>query len=160
MFKKFILFLSLVILLIIVNNSKEKTEIVYNEIDDNLYRPIYLLFENKTLNTNNFLDYFDEFEVLKIYPYINPVYASKIKANYNYSFSYNDYKYDLEKFKNNYIETLRNIGLISEANEYQVRGVIINKVLVNSTLEDLEDLEELLQNNNIKYSFKLNGTYK
>ena len=157
MFKKFILFLSLVILLIIVNNSKEKTEIVYNEIDDNLYRPIYLLFENKTLNTNNFLDYFDEFEVLKIYPYINPVYAGKIKANYNYSFSYNDYKYDLEKFKNNYIETLRNIGLISEANEYQVRGVIINKVLVNSTLEDLE---ELLQNNNIKNSFKLNGIYK
>lgn len=157
MFKKFILFLSLVILLIILNNSKEKTEIVYNEIDDNLYRPIYLLFENKTLNTNNFLDYFDEFEVLKIYPYINPVYAGKIKANYNYSFSYNDYKYDLEKFKNNYIETLRNIGLISEANEYQVRGVIINKVLVNSTLEDLE---ELLQNNNIKYSFKLNGIYK
>ena len=157
MFKKFILFLSLVILLIIVNTSKEKTEIVYNEIDDNLYRPIYLLFENKTLNTNNFLDYFDEFEVLKIYPYINPVYAGKIKANYNYSFSYNDYKYDLEKFKNNYIETLRNIGLISEANEYQVRGVIINKVLVNSTLEELE---ELLQNNNIKYSFKLNGIYK
>lgn len=157
MFKKFILFLSLVILLIILNTSKEKTEIVYNEIDDNLYRPIYLLFENKTLNTNNFLDYFDEFEVLKIYPYINPVYAGKIKANYNYSFSYNDYKYDLEKFKNNYIETLRNIGLISEANEYQVRGLIINKVLVNSTLEDLE---ELLQNNNIKYSFKLNGIYK
>ena len=157
MFKKFILFLSLVILLIIVNTSKEKTEIVYNEIDDNLYRPIYLLFENKTLNTNNFLDYFDEFEVLKIYPYVNPIYAGKIKANYNYSFSHNDYKYDLEKFKNNYIETLRNIGLISEANEYQVRWVIINKVLVNSTLEDLE---ELLQNDNIKYSFKLNGIYK
>lgn len=157
MFKKFILFLSLVILLIILNTSKEKTEIVYNEIDDNLYRPIYLLFENKILNTNNFLDYFDEFEVLKIYPYINPVYAGKIKANHNYSFSHNDYKYDLEKFKNNYIEILRNIGLISEANEYHVRGVIINKVLVNSTLEDLE---ELLQNDNIKYSFKLNGIYK
>ena len=157
MLKRFALFLSLLILLIISNMKKEKTELVYNETDDKLYRPIYLLFENKTLNTNNFLDYFNQIEVLKIYPYINPVYAGKIKANYNYSFSYNDYRYDLEKFKNSYIETLRNIGLISEANLYQVRGIIINKVLVNSTLENLE---ELLQNNNIKYSFKLNGIYK
>lgn len=157
MFKKTIFFIVLVALLIISNIKKEKTELVYNEIEDNSYRPIYLLFENKTLNTNNFLEYFNQIEVIKIYPYINPVYAGKIKANYNYSFTYNDYKYDLEKFKNNYIEILRNIGVTSEANLYQAKGVVINKVLVNSSLKELE---ELLKKDNIKYSLKLNGIYK
>lgn len=157
MFKKVILFIVLVALLIISDIKKETTKLVYNEIEDNSYRPIYLLFENKTLNTNNFLEYFNQIDVIKIYPYINPIYAGKIKANYNYSFTYNDYKYDLEKFKNNYIEILRNIGVTSEANLYQAKGVVINKVLVNSSLKELE---ELLKKDNIKYSLKLNGIYK
>ena len=55
MFKKVILFIGFIALLIISNIKKEKTELVYNEIEDNQNRPIYLLFENKTLNTNNFL---------------------------------------------------------------------------------------------------------
>ena len=46
MFKKTIFFIVLVALLIISDIKKEKTELVYNEIEDNSYRPIYLLFEN------------------------------------------------------------------------------------------------------------------
>jgi len=158
MFKKIILCLTLITLLIILSISKEKTELVYNEItNDSEYRQIYLLFENNILNTNNFEEYLKDIEIIKVYPYINPIYAGKIKANYSYSFTHDNHTYDLERFKNNYIETLRNIGLMNEANEYQVRGVIIKKVSVYS---DLDGIKDLIKNENIKYSFKLNGIYQ
>ena len=78
MFKKIILCLTLITLLTILSISKEKTELVYNEItNDSEYRQIYLLFENNILNTNNFEEYLKDIEVLKVYPYINPVYACR-----------------------------------------------------------------------------------
>ena len=153
MFKKIILFFSLTIILVILSISKERTELVYNEIsNDSEYRQIYLTFENNILNTNNFEDYFKDIEVLKVYPYINPVYAGRIKSNYSYSFTHNNHNYDLERFENNYINTLRNIGLMSEANEYQVRGVIIKKVLIYS---NLENIKEIINNENVKYSIRI-----
>ena len=152
MLKKIALFFSLTIILVILSISKERTELAYNEItNDSEYTQIYLTFENNILNTNNFEDYFKDIEVLKVYPYINPVYAGRIKANYSYSFTHNNHNYDLERFKNNYINTLRNIGLISEANEYQVRGVIIKKVLIYS---NLDNIKEIINNENIKYSIR------
>ena len=158
MFKKITLCLSLITLLTLLSISREKTELVYNEItNDSEYRQIYLFFENNILNTNNFEEYLKDVEIMKVYPYINPIYSGKIKANYSYSFTHNNHTYDLERFKNNYIETLRNIGLMNEANEYQVRGVIIKKVLIYSALDGINNL---IKNENIKYSFKLNGTYQ
>jgi len=152
MFKKITLCLTLITLLTLLSISKERTELAYNEItNDSEYTQIYLTFENNILNTNNFEDYFKDIEVLKVYPYINPVYAGRIKANYSYSFTHNNHNYDLERFKNNYINTLRNIGLISEANEYQVRGVIIKKVLIYS---NLDNIKEIINNENIKYSIR------
>jgi len=152
MLKKITLFFSLIIILVIISMSKEKTELVYNETTrDSKYHQIYLIFENNILNTNNFEDYFKDIKVLKVFPYINPVYAGKIKANYNYSFNHNNHNYDLERFKNNYINTLRNIGLIGEANEYQVKGVIIKKVLIYS---DLESIKKIVNNENVKYDIR------
>ena len=152
MFKKITLFFSLTIILAILSISKEKTELVYNEIiNDSEYRQIYLVFENNILNTNNFEDYLKDIEVLKVYPYINPVYAGRIKANYNYLFTHNNHQYDLEKFKNNYIEKLRSVGLISEANEYQVKGVIIKKVLIYSSLDEIK---KTINNDNVKYTIR------
>ena len=152
MLKKIALFFSLTIILVILSISKERTELAYNEItNDSEYTQIYLTFENNILNTNNFEDYFKDIEVLKVYPYINPVYAGRIKANYSYSFTHNNHNYDLERFKNNYINTLRNIGLIGEANEYQVKGVIIKKVLIYS---DLESIKKIVNNENVKYDIR------
>lgn len=157
MFKKICLFIVLLILGMIVNNSKTKTEMVYSEIEEHNYRQIYLLFENNNLNTNNFTELFKNVEVLKIYPYINPVYASRIKANYNYSFNGSNYSHELEKFKTAYLKVLKNIGLVNEANYYQSSGVIIKKVLV---YEDINNLRNLLGKfNGIKYSVSYNGIY-
>lgn len=157
MFKKVSLFIVLLILGMIVNNSKIKTEMVYSEIEEHNYRQIYLLFENNNLNTNNFIELFNNIVVLKIYPYINPVYASRIKANYNYSFNHGNYSYELEKFKTEYLKVLKNIGLVSEANYYQSSGVIIKRVLV---YEDINNLRNLLGKfNGIKYSLSYNGIY-
>ena len=56
MFKKIILFFSLTIILVILSISKEKTELVYNEIsNDSEYRQIYLTFENNILNTTKYI---------------------------------------------------------------------------------------------------------
>ena len=150
MLKKIILFLSLTILVIISTFYKEKTQIVYNEVSSNFeYGQIYLIFENNILNTNNFEEYFKDIKVLKVYPYINPIYEKRIKANY--SFIHNNHNYDLEILKKNYINKLRKNGLISEANEYEVNGIIIKKVLIES---NLNDVQEIIRNDNVKYTFK------
>ncbi len=158
MFKKTIIFLTIILLVILSSNSHEKTKLVYNEIsNDNEYNQIYLLFEDKNLTTNNFNDFFKNIKVLKVYPYINPIYAGKIKANYNYEFNWENHNYDLEKIKNDFISKLKNIGLTNEANEYQINGVVINKVLIYSNLGKIKNIFK--NYNNIKYSFNLNGIY-
>lgn len=157
MFKKIVVLLFFLSLLILT--SKEKTELVYKEIDyENGYEQIYLLFEDNSLNTNNFDIYFKDLEVIKVYPYINPIYAGRLKSNYNYTFTKQNHRYDLERFKTSYIEKLRSIGLNEEANQYQVKGVIINKVLVYSNLKSVSNV--LKNYNNIKYSSNLNGIYR
>lgn len=158
MLKKLSLLSIILLSLLLLNFKKEKTELVYSEKNsDTDYRQIYLLFENNNLNTNNFNDYFKDIKVLKVYPYINPIYAGKIKANYNYSFTRENYELDLEKFKNNYINKLREIGLQNEANNCQMSGVIINKVLI---YEPLSKIKNNISEFNVKYSFNLNGEYK
>jgi len=157
MLKKIILIAGIIFITIILLISKENAILVYNEIEDNNnYQPIYLLFENNTLNTNNFEQILNDFKVLKVYPYINPVYSDKLK--YNYSFTYETHDYDLEKFKQNYIVKLRNIGLINEANQIQVNGIIIEKVLVLSTIDELT--KKLKDFNYIKYSLNITENYK
>jgi len=157
MLKKIILIAGIIFITIILLISKENAILVYNEIEDNNnYQPIYLLFENNTLNTNNFEQILNDFKVLKVYPYINPVYSDKLK--YNYSFTYETHDYDLEKFKQNYIVKLRNIGLINEANQIQVNGIIIEKVLVLSTIDELT--KKLKDFNYIKNSLNITENYK
>ena len=154
MLKRIMLLCSLVILMIILSVSKTKTEIVYKEItNDNEYKEIYLFFENDILNTNNFEEYLKRVKIIKIYPYINPIYENKIKPNYSYSFNYKNHSYNLEKFKNDYIKKLTTIGLMNEVNEIQIKGITIKKVLVYS---NLEELNELIKNKNIKYEIKNN----
>lgn len=161
MFKKIVVCFSLVIIVILLNSTKEKTELVYKEVisnTNNEYKQIYLVFENNSLNTNNFEEYLKYFKVLKIYPYINPIYANRIKANYSYTFNYQNHTYDLNEFKQKHIKNLRNLGLVSEANHYDVNGVIINKVLVYATMENVNMFFK--EFSNIKYSLNLNGVYK
>lgn len=161
MFKKIIVCFSLVFILILLNSTKEKTELVYKEIDNNNndeYSQIYLLFENNSLTTNNFEDYLKYFRILKIYPYINPIYVNRIKANYSYTFNYQNHTYDLSEFKQSYIKNLKNLGLVSEANNYDINGVVINKVLVHTTMENINMFFKNFPN--IKYSYNLNGIYK
>lgn len=161
MLKKIVVCFCLVFIVIFLNSTKEKTELVYKEttpVNNTEYKQVYLLFENNSLTTNNFEDYLKYFSILKIYPYINPIYVNRIKANYSYTFNYKNHTYDLSEFKQKYIKDLRNIGLIGEANHYDINGVIINKVLVYTTMENMNLF--LKEFSDIKYSFNLNGVYK
>lgn len=159
MLKKLLVALCIVISIILIMTSKKDTQLVYKEIDNSKdFQLIYLLFENNNLNTNNFMNYFKNIEVIKIYPYINPVYANKIKANYSYSFTKENYIYDLQKFTSIYLEKLRSLGLMKDSNKYQIKGVIINKVLVYSNLDIIKD--KFQDFNNIKYGFNLSGIYQ
>lgn len=159
MLKKLLVALCIVISITLIMTSKKDTQLVYKEIDNSKdFQLIYLLFENNNLNTNNFMNYFKNIEVIKIYPYINPVYANKIKANYSYSFTKENYIYDLQKFTSIYLEKLRSLGLMKDSNKYQIKGVIINKVLVYSNLDIIKD--KFQDFNNIKYGFNLSGIYQ
>lgn len=159
MLKKLLVALCIVISITLIMTSKKDTQLVYKEIDNSKdFQLIYLLFENNNLNTNNFMNYFKNIEVIKIYPYINPVYANKIKANYSYSFTKENYIYDLQKFTSIYLEKLRSLGLMKDSNKYQIKGVIINKVLVYCNLDIIKD--KFQDFNNIKYGFNLSGIYQ
>lgn len=160
MLKKIIVCFTLMILVLALNSTKDKTELVYNEIDTNNegYKQIYILFENNILTTKNFEDYFRNFQVLEIYPYVNPIYANKIRPNYKYVFNHKSHAYDLSEFQQGYIKTIRNLGLISEANGYQLNGIIIQKVLIHTTVENMTLMLKDIPR--IKYSFELNGIYK
>lgn len=156
--KKLSFIILLLFLIFILNSSKQETVLVYNEVsNEHEYQQIYLQFEDNTLNTNNFDLYFTDIDVLKIYPYINPVYAGKLKANYSYTFTRDRHNLDLERFKTNFIESIRKIGLNQEANILETKGVIINKVLVYDRIETLKS--KFGNYSYIKYSKNFNAIY-
>lgn len=158
MIKKLSIISVLLFLIFILSNSKKETVLVYNEISNNHeYQQIYLQFEDNTLNTNNFDFYFNNIDVLKIYPYINPIYAGRLKANYNYTFTRTKHSLDLERFKTSFVENIRKIGLVNEANNFETNGIIINKVLVYSSIENLKN--QFSNYDYIKYSKNFNAIY-
>ncbi|HPF83347.1 MAG TPA: hypothetical protein PLV83_04205 [Bacilli bacterium] len=124
--KKILLIIFILMILFLLR--KEKSIIVFNEldVDSNAY---YIIMDN--LNTNNFNDYFKGLEVLCIYPNINPIYENKIKLNYIYD--------NINNFKIFYINSLKDKGYYIEANKYLLNPIIIRKVLVYGDIIDIKN---------------------
>ena len=99
---------------------------VFNE--DNIYSVYTLEFPLKNISTNNFNDYFKNFDVISIEPYINTLYQSQIKQQYQFI--------NIDKFKEDYLKILENSGYRSEAVKLKIEGIKIKKIKVYSSNRD------------------------
>ncbi len=146
---KKIYFILTVLIIFFLFNNKDEIITVFNTND--YYEIDYLDVRDANLNTENFLDYFDndDIDILKIEPYINPVYKNKIDFD-TYLFNYSSKKNNIKIFKNIYLEKIKNINY-DDYCFYRIKGVKIDLVKVYSTEENIKKI--LKKNKNVKYVF-------
>ena len=146
--KKIVIILVLLCILFIIN-KKETIISVFNS--DDQYDIYYLDFRDSNLNTDNFLDYFDNIniDVLKIEPYINPLYKDKFNLD-EYLFNYSGKGNNIKKFKDKYLEELKQINY-SDYTSCIINGIKINMVKVFTTKEEIKKI--IKNNKNVKYVF-------
>lgn len=126
----------LLIIFILVNfNYNEKIVTTFKEDVNNSF---YILeFPNNNITTNNFLNYFDNIQV--IWVEVNSKY--NVKKRYNY--------YNIDKLKKDYLEELENNNYKLEAINHQISGIIINKIKVYSNINKINKLN--IENMIVKY---------
>ena len=126
--KDLITFLILLIVCMLI--EEPTTQTVFDELENqDIVKNYYIEIDN--LNTNNFKEYFNGLEVVALIPYINPVYKDRLVEFYMYDGIYN--------FRKKYINILKQNGYYQEANKYILRPIVIEKVLVNASLNDIYD---------------------
>lgn len=117
----------LIIFIFLFNlNYNEKVMTTFKE--NNLNNFYILEFPNNNLSTNNFLNYFNDIQV--IWVEVNSKY--NVKKRYNY--------YNIDKLKKDYLEELENNNYKLEAINHQISGIIINKIKVYSNINKINKL--------------------
>ena len=129
--KDIITFLILLILCILIEDVD--TNYVFDELENQDIVKIYNL-EIENLDTNNFSEVVKGLDVITIRPYINPVYEDKILKVFMYE--------DINTFKKTYINYLKQKGFYNEANKYILRPIILERISVNASLNEIYDVLE------------------
>lgn len=124
--------------------KNENTKTVFNKIDQ-FYYDVYIIDVSKeNINTKNMLDYFDNVDILKIYPSNNPIYSKFIKINeYEFDNILSDKK-NISNFINIYNTKLKENALIKEVELFNISGIKLEKIRVYGTEEQISKLKELL----------------
>ncbi len=148
--KIIILFLSIIIIFSI---SKASTKEVFNEYDYNIY---YLDFREANLTTENFNEYFNNIDILKISPYINPIYKNKFKFD-EYLFDYSSYDNNIKKFKESFLKELKLINYSDYIN-CSIKGIKIDMVKVYARKSDINKI--INKDKNVKYVFNYSDYVK
>ena len=151
---KFIFSISFIFILIISYFnfvSYDNTEEVFNEqnetLDDYDY---YILYPNNELSTKNIDDYFkyilkSEYQIKTITPKINDTWNTNLKNNLN-NISYVDMKY----FVNKYINILNKYKLDEDVNNAKIYGIMIDKIVINTSLKNINILKSYHKDLQIK----------
>ena len=129
--KDIITFLILLILCILIEDVD--TNYVFDELENQDIVKVYNL-EIENLDTNNFLEVVKGLDVITIRPYINPVYEDKILKVFMYE--------DINTFKKTYINYLKQKGFYNEANKHILRPIILERISVNASLNEIYDVLE------------------
>ena len=129
-FMKKILILAICIFLLL-NFKEDKIITAFNENEE--YSFYILEFLNKNISTNNFDKYFSNLNVLWIEPYINELYADRIKKRYQFD--------NLNKFKSKYLEILIDNGYRNEAINLKLEGIKIKKIKLYASNKIVENLK-------------------
>lgn len=123
----------LIFLFLIFGSFDTKSDYVVSDDSYNLHS---LSFSN--LSTNNFFNYFSNIDVVRIYPYINPIYDDMI-GNIYYDFSYDDIVYNFNLFKEKYLSLIKKNSYL-DYNYLFVNGFNIDRVDVYLSDKQLYDL--------------------
>ena len=95
-----------------------------------------LTFEN--LSTNNFLDYFSNIDVIRIYPYINPIYKNNI-GDIFYEVRGYDLSDEINKFEKSYLNLIKKNSYL-DYNYLYTNGINISKMDVYISNKDLYNI--------------------
>lgn len=136
--KKILLIILLLGLLFFV--PKDDIMPTFKEVDagTNQYE---IVFTNRELTTRNFIEYFNNYKVISISPYINPLYKGKATNIYKYTFDYTNISSNLNKFEQRYITFLEQKGYKQESIKIRLNGIVIEKVVLYSEEKDVLDLK-------------------
>lgn len=122
--KKVILLIIFIFLLNLNCNEKVITTFKENNINN-----FYILeFPNNNISTNNFLNYFGNIQV--IWVEVNTKF--NVKKRYKYT--------DVDKLKVDYFNELKNNNYKLEVINFQISGIIINKIKVYSNIDKINKL--------------------
>lgn len=122
--KKIVLFI-IFIFLLNLNYQKENIS-TFKEKNDNQF---YILeFPNNNLSTNNFLNYFSDIQVIWVELNIK----LNVKKRYNYI--------NINQLRQSFFNELEENNYKSEAINYQISGVIINKIMIYSNKSKINNL--------------------
>lgn len=101
--KKIFLVIIIIFLISVTNVSSNSYDYL---ISDDSYG-LYSLYVDG-LNTNNFFSFFSDINVIRIYPYINPIYKDRI-GNVSYKIDSFNLYYEINTFKNKYLSLIKKI---------------------------------------------------
>lgn len=122
--KKIVLFIIFIFLLNL--NYQEENISTFKEKNDNQF---YILeFPNNNLSTNNFLNYFSDIQVIWVELNIK----LNVKKRYNYI--------NINQLRQSFFNELEENNYKSEAINYQISGVIINKIMIYSNKSKINNL--------------------
>jgi len=94
-----------------------------------------LSFDN--LSTNNFLNYFSDINVIKLYPYVNPIYKESIgDLVYEVRGNLSD---EISNFKEQYLNIIKKNSYL-DYNYLYINGINISKMDVYLSDKDLYDI--------------------
>ena len=93
-------------------------------VSDDSYNLHTLGIDN--LSTNNFLNYFKDINVIRIYPYINPIYKDNL-GDVSYRTNGVNLAYDIDNFRDEYLSLIKKNSYL-DYNYLFVNGININRV--------------------------------
>lgn len=139
--KKILIVFLILILLLIINVDNTNTITVFDETLElsNLYE---ITFAN-SLSTNNFLNYFSDIKVIWIKPKMNILYENQLNKYNKYFFKETTNEKNINNFKKEYINYINNLGYRVEALKLQTSGIMIEKIKVYITSEQLSYIKKV-----------------
>lgn len=139
--KKIISIIALMLILY-VNIEKEEIQSVFDEKVE--YSNFYEITFLNNISTNNFLNYFKNMKIIWIKPKINILYENNIKKYKKYYFKQISNEKNIKIFKNEYINYINKLGYKNEALKLQTSGIMIEKIKIYLTKEELSYIKKEL----------------
>ena len=106
-----------------------------NRLSDDSYSLRTLTFSN--LSTNNIYDFFSDIRIVRIYPYINPIYKDRV-GELVYDVDYSLYN-SIERLKYDYFDIVKR-NSYSDYNYFYLNGINIYKMDVYISNKDLYNI--------------------